>query len=139
VVDLHAPDTGLDPGRVGEVVAAMHHVSATDVRPLDPWYHEPVGADRWDHLVEQLRAAGAPFAGRLAGLRDELVAGVLDRASADAPNLSRLMGDSRWLMRSGWVRHAVQELSVVELGTGPAPARSGCCYVAVEAVAWVSG
>jgi Ser/Thr protein kinase RdoA (MazF antagonist) len=41
---------------------------------LDPWYHEPVGADRWDQLVEQLFEAGAPFAGRLAGLRDELVA-----------------------------------------------------------------
>jgi thiamine kinase-like enzyme len=32
-----------------------------------------VGAARWDQLVEQLRAAGAPFAERLAGLRDELV------------------------------------------------------------------
>ena len=37
-------------------------------------YHEPVGADRWDRLVEQLLEAGAPFAGRLADLRDELVA-----------------------------------------------------------------
>ena len=45
-----------------------------DRRPVDPWYHEPVGADRWDQLVEQLREAGAPFAGRLAELRDELVA-----------------------------------------------------------------
>jgi len=41
---------------------------------VDPWYHEPVGADRWDQLIEQLFEAGAPFAGRLAGLRDELVA-----------------------------------------------------------------
>jgi aminoglycoside phosphotransferase (APT) family kinase protein len=73
-VDLRAPDSGLDPARVGAVVAAIHRVSATDLRPLDPWYHEPVGADRWDHLVGQLSEAGAPFAGRLAGLRDELVA-----------------------------------------------------------------
>lgn len=73
-VDLRAPDPGLDPARVGAVVAAIHRVSATDLRPLDPWYHEPVGADRWDHLVGQLSEAGAPFAGRLAGLRDELVA-----------------------------------------------------------------
>jgi Ser/Thr protein kinase RdoA (MazF antagonist) len=35
-VDLHAPDTGLDPARVGEIVAAIHRVSATDLRPLDP-------------------------------------------------------------------------------------------------------
>jgi thiamine kinase-like enzyme len=73
-VDLRAPDTGLDPARVGAIVAAIHRVPATDSGPLHPWYHEPVGAERWDQLVEQLREAGAPFAGRLAGLRDELVA-----------------------------------------------------------------
>jgi aminoglycoside phosphotransferase (APT) family kinase protein len=39
-----------------------------------PWYREPVGVDSWDELIGQLRRAGAPFAGRLAGLRDELVA-----------------------------------------------------------------
>jgi aminoglycoside phosphotransferase (APT) family kinase protein len=73
-VDLRAPDSRLDPARVGAVVAAIHRVSAPDPSPLDPWYHEPVGADRWDHLVEQLLEAGAPFARRLADLRDELVA-----------------------------------------------------------------
>src|SRR6516164_2643214 len=73
-VDLRAPDTGLDPAQVGAIVAAIHRVPATDSGPLHPWYHEPVGAERWDQLVEQLREAGAPFAGRLAGLRDELVA-----------------------------------------------------------------
>jgi hypothetical protein len=72
--DLRAPDATLDPGRVGAVVAAIDRASAADLSPLDPWYHEPVGAGRWDHLVEQLRAAGAPFAGALADLRDELVA-----------------------------------------------------------------
>jgi Ser/Thr protein kinase RdoA (MazF antagonist) len=73
-VDLQAPDARLDPARVGAVVAAIHRVSAPDLSPLDPWYHEPVGAERWDHLAGQLAGAGAPFAGRLAGLRDELVA-----------------------------------------------------------------
>jgi aminoglycoside phosphotransferase (APT) family kinase protein len=73
-VDLQAPDPGLDPEQVGAVVAAMHRVSVTDPGPLDPWYHEPVGADRWDDLIGQLAEAGAPFAGRLADLRDELVA-----------------------------------------------------------------
>ena len=73
-VDLRAPDARLDPDQVGAVVAAIHRVSATDPSPLDPWYHEPIGAGRWDHLVGQLLEGGAPFARRLADLRDELVA-----------------------------------------------------------------
>jgi aminoglycoside phosphotransferase (APT) family kinase protein len=73
-IDLRAPDVQLDPDRVGAVVAAIHRVSAADPSPLDPWYHEPIGAGRWDHLIGQLAAAGAPFAGQLADLRDELVA-----------------------------------------------------------------
>jgi len=73
-VDLQAPDVALDPERVGAVVAAIHRVSVADPSPLDQWYHEPVGADRWDQLIGQLVEAGAPFAGRLADLRDELVA-----------------------------------------------------------------
>ena len=73
-VDLRPRDSGLDPERVGAVVAAIHRVSVTGPSPLDPWYHEPVGAGRWDQLIEQLAGAGAPFAGRLADLRDELVA-----------------------------------------------------------------
>ena len=73
-VDLDAPDSSLDPAMVGTVVAAMHQVTVTDRGALDPWNHEPVGKDRWDQLVEQLLHAGAPFAGRLADLRDELVA-----------------------------------------------------------------
>jgi len=72
--DLRDPDPRLDPGRVGAVVAAIHRVSVTDPSPLDPWYHAPIGAERWDQLVEQLLEAGAPFARRLAGLRDDLVA-----------------------------------------------------------------
>jgi Ser/Thr protein kinase RdoA (MazF antagonist) len=73
-VDLRAPDPRLDPARVGAVVAAIHRVPAIDLSAPDPWYHKPVGADRWDHLVDQLAEAGAPFARRLADLRDELVA-----------------------------------------------------------------
>jgi len=75
-VDLSPPDVGLDPAGVGAVVAAIHCVPRTDTAQdgLDPWSHEPVGADRWDQLVAQLMRAGAPFAGRLSYLRDGLVA-----------------------------------------------------------------
>ncbi len=73
-VDLEAPDTGLDPALVGTVVARIHGVEINDPRPLHPWYYQPVGAGRWDEVVEQAWAGGAPFAGRLAELRDELVA-----------------------------------------------------------------
>src|SRR5215475_4979150 len=84
-VDLRAPDARLDPARVGAVVAAIHLVSATAPGPLDPWYHEPLGAERWDQLIGQLREAGAPFAGRLA--RRAGRAGVLDRAPAAGSGL----------------------------------------------------
>jgi Ser/Thr protein kinase RdoA (MazF antagonist) len=73
-VDLLAPDTGLDPAVVGAVVAAMHGTGFSEPGPVDAWYREPVGADGWDALIERLVQAGAPFAGRLAQLRDELVA-----------------------------------------------------------------
>jgi Ser/Thr protein kinase RdoA (MazF antagonist) len=73
-VDLLGPDPKLDPARVGAVVAAIHRVAGTDLSPPDPWYHEPVGAGRWDDLIGRLVEAGAPFARRLADLRDELVA-----------------------------------------------------------------
>ena len=73
-VDLCPPDARLDPALVGAAVAAIHRIARPVPGPVDAWYHEPVGADRWDRLVDQLRRAGAPFAARLARLRDELVA-----------------------------------------------------------------
>ncbi|GAA0926777.1 hypothetical protein GCM10009558_039360 [Virgisporangium aurantiacum] len=73
-VDLGRPDPGLDPGLVGAAIAAVHRAGPPTDGPVDPWYTEPIGAEGWDGLVERLDAAGAPFAGRLAALRDELVA-----------------------------------------------------------------
>jgi hypothetical protein len=73
-VDVLPPDSGLDPGRVGRLMAAIHQVPFLGRRPQDPWYTEPVGAAGWDRLAERLAAAGAPFAGDLAAMRDELVA-----------------------------------------------------------------
>jgi len=73
-VDVLPPDSELEPGRVGRLMAAIHQVPFRGRRPQDPWYTEPVGAAGWDRLAERLAAAGAPFAGDLATMRDELVA-----------------------------------------------------------------
>lgn len=73
-VDLLAPDIMLDPAAVGRAVAAAHRVRSTDGDPMDPWYCEPVGAQRWDALITALRGAGAPFAHQLGDIRDELIA-----------------------------------------------------------------
>ncbi len=77
-VDLCPPDPRLDPAQVGAVVAALHQVPdpEPDAQPAaaGAWYQEPVGADRWEDLVGRLQDAGAPFAARLAALREELVA-----------------------------------------------------------------
>ncbi|MEV4343086.1 phosphotransferase [Actinoplanes sp. NPDC049596] len=73
-VELGRPDAMVDPELVGATVAAIHRVVLPAAGPVEPWHTAPVGADRWDELIGSLRAAGAPFADRLASLRDELVA-----------------------------------------------------------------
>jgi hypothetical protein len=73
-VDLLSPDPMLDPDQVGAAVALAHQASLLATGPVTAWYAAPVGAVRCDGLLARLRAAGAPFAGRLAALRDELVA-----------------------------------------------------------------
>ncbi|UQU65835.1 phosphotransferase [Couchioplanes caeruleus] len=73
-VDLGAPDPNLDPELVGAALAALHGVHVDTAGPVHPWYTEPVGAPRWDELIAALHREGAPFADRLAALRDELVA-----------------------------------------------------------------
>ncbi len=73
-VDLGAPDELLDPAVVGSVVAGIHRTSMPAEGSMEPWFCAPVGEEGWDLLVERLIEAGAPFADRLAELRDELVA-----------------------------------------------------------------
>jgi hypothetical protein len=72
-VDLAGPDPWVDPVAVGRLIAAIHLVRLPDDRPVDPWYVEPVGADRWDELITQARDLDAPFADPFAALRDELI------------------------------------------------------------------
>jgi hypothetical protein len=73
-VDLLERDANVDPAEVGAIVAAIHRLRFAGRLPTDPWYTEPIGARRWDGLVHQLHGEDAPFAGRLAAMRDELVA-----------------------------------------------------------------
>ncbi len=84
-MDLHAPDTGLDPVALGVLVAGLHRVEFAGAIGLDPWYKEPVGAARWSELVSALRARRAPFAEELDALVPELVAieGYLGRPPRD--------------------------------------------------------
>jgi aminoglycoside phosphotransferase (APT) family kinase protein len=73
-VDVLDREPRLDPAAVGRLVASIHRVAFPELRGEDPWYREPVSAERWDELVRDLRAARAPFADLLASYRDELVA-----------------------------------------------------------------
>jgi hypothetical protein len=73
-VDLHDPDTNLDPVDLGRLVAALHRVDFAGTIEFDPWYTDPVGAARWSELVSALRARHAPFADELDALVPELVA-----------------------------------------------------------------
>ena len=73
-VDIDGPDTRLDPALVGAAVAKLHRVPVPAVGAPHWWYTEPVGAATWDELVDASRTAGAPFAHRLAAIRDDLVA-----------------------------------------------------------------
>ena len=73
-VDVAERDSGIDAAAVGSLLAALHRVPFDGSVPSDPWYTDPVGRDRWDELIAELRSRGAPFAELLAGYRDELVA-----------------------------------------------------------------
>jgi aminoglycoside phosphotransferase (APT) family kinase protein len=73
-VDLDRRERWLDPATVGRIVAGIHRVEYIGANPVDPWYTDPVGADRWDELIGRLTTAGAGFASQLADQRDELVA-----------------------------------------------------------------
>jgi Ser/Thr protein kinase RdoA (MazF antagonist) len=67
-VDVLRADRRLDPGAVGQVLAAIHAVALTTDEPVDGWYVDPVGAGTWQELLVGLRMAAAPFVDRLSAL-----------------------------------------------------------------------
>jgi aminoglycoside phosphotransferase (APT) family kinase protein len=125
-VDVLPPDTRLDPGLVGATLAAVHRVPdpVAEQAPVEAWYAEPVGAERWDALVQRLRSAGAPFTAAMAGLRDELVA--LD-AWVVPPRSTRTCHRDLWA--DNFLATADGGLCVIDWeNSGPAdPAQELCC------------
>lgn len=71
--DVDDPDPLLHPALVGTAVARLHVVDVPAAGPAHWWGTDPVGAAEWRALVKAAKAAGAPFASRLA----ELVPGLL--------------------------------------------------------------
>jgi Ser/Thr protein kinase RdoA (MazF antagonist) len=73
-VDLADPDPGLDPASVGALVARLHAVDhpwpTTDV---GEWFEAPIGRREWKGVLKASRAAGAPYADRLAELLPRLL------------------------------------------------------------------
>ena len=78
-VELNDRDPMLDTAKVGRLVALLHQVPFAGRQPIDPWYAEPIGRDRWEQLADASAGAGAPFAVELVSRVNELVE--LDAAS----------------------------------------------------------
>lgn len=73
-VDLRGPDLGLDPVQLATIVADIHGLGFAAEGGPDRWYSAPVGAQRWDEIIDALREHAAPFAAELRSLRTELLA-----------------------------------------------------------------
>jgi hypothetical protein len=72
-VDLDDPDTGLDPGAVGELLARLHGVRHPVEGAVHEWFEAPIGESEWKGVLKASRAAGAPYADRLAALLPDLL------------------------------------------------------------------
>ena len=73
-VDVLDADRRLDPGELGELLAAIQSVVVPTEEPVDGWYVDPVGVERWQDLLGRLRTAGAPFVERLADVLPDVLA-----------------------------------------------------------------
>jgi Ser/Thr protein kinase RdoA (MazF antagonist) len=80
-VDVLGADRRLDPGELGDVLAAIHSVMVPTDEPVDGWYVDPVGVETWQDLLGRLRTSGAPFVERLA----DVLPGVLEAEAVVAP------------------------------------------------------
>jgi hypothetical protein len=72
-VDLDDPDPTLDPVAVGALLAGLHAVPSPAVGPVHEWFEAPIGGREWRAVLKASRAAGAPYAERLAALLPALL------------------------------------------------------------------
>ena len=72
-VDIADPDPWLDPEAVGALLAALHAVRRPAAGEIHEWFQAPLGQRQWRAVLKASRAAGAPYADRLAELVPALV------------------------------------------------------------------
>jgi Ser/Thr protein kinase RdoA (MazF antagonist) len=72
-VDVLGADRRLDPGELGELLAAIHSAVVPTDEPVDGWYVDPVGVETWQDLLGRLRRSGAPFVERLADVLPDVL------------------------------------------------------------------
>ena len=73
-VDLRARTRLLDPAAVGRTVALLHRAARPTREPVDNWFATGAGEQSWRELARRVSDEGAPFAGALRALVDDLVA-----------------------------------------------------------------
>ena len=83
-VDLRPRTRSLDPATVGRLLAGLHRASHRSDGPVDNWFATGAGEQSWRQLAARVAAEGAPFAGELAALVEDLVAveSVIERHEA---------------------------------------------------------
>jgi Ser/Thr protein kinase RdoA (MazF antagonist) len=74
-IDLRGREAVVPLGEVAAILGRLHALAIPDPRPIDPWFRDPVPADRWPALIDRARAAGVPWAPTLEHLVPDLLAG----------------------------------------------------------------
>ncbi len=60
-VELAAPSCAPAPGVAAALLARLHALDRQAETPMDPWFAEPLGAERWVSLVDAVRTAAPPW------------------------------------------------------------------------------
>ena len=74
-VDIAQPVRRAAATDAAAILGRLHALAIPDDRPMDPWFSDPVTADRWQRILAATERATAPWAPTLARLVPELVAG----------------------------------------------------------------